>query len=579
MKKDYYVEGIHKNVKIDPDECYIGIDLGTTNSTLSYLDIRKREEDYIQVETEAYRESVEQAEYIPTVVAFNQKNGMCSIGRAAKKSIGKKGMDAYDCFKLRLGRDFDLPLHEKGKSAGEITYVYLDELLKKFKEDRGIQEISKIVATIPETWFRESSNRIARENIKALYQKIGYEKDQIILQSEPIAACAYYCWCYQKKVNCLYEGHIMVVDYGGGTLDVTLCQVTNGSVIKVLEHCGSGEYNKTNGCAGVAFDENVTEKICMENQIDLHRNEPKFDKIRNKFEEEKITHTKEVREYLEQYYVDEDTYGEDAVFQIDYSEEEIDVYCKQLGRAFDEVNKKPLLEAVEQMKNFFPVHGVNADDGKCFQVLLIGGFSNFYGVEHAVRQAFGSAPNWDDNRFGTFIKENGEKIQVFAKEDRSLAVSKGAALIAADVITVDPACPYDIGITAVKQDPDTLDYIDTDIVLIAKGENTKNGAVKYIPQKVEVSMQSGKLRMFRDDKRPNQEGMERFVLDKSCAEVFPNINVAGNKYSIGISVDNDMIITLHIKDSTTKVETSLQSLLERISVRLVDDGVQTGTNG
>ncbi len=568
----YYVEQIEKTVDIDTNGCYIGVDFGTTNSTLSYLGIKETSQSNVRVETIAYRESVEQTEYIPTVVTYNNKDKSYAIGRSAKNNIGKRDMESYDCFKLQLGQNFKKPLKGGEKTAEEITYTYLEELLNKFKKQLGITIIDKIVATIPETWFRESSNRTARENIRGIYEKLGYKREQIHLQSEPVAACAYYCWCYFEKLKKAYNGHIMVVDYGGGTLDVTLCQVYNGSEIKVLERCGAGEYKDTNGCAGVAFDEAVTNKICEKNRLTLDAD--KFSRLRNRFEQEKIIQTDKIEKYLKEiYYTDEDIFeeDEDGVFSIVYNEEDLDVTGRYMGKAFKEINSTPLSESINQMKKFFPVHNVDEKNGDVFQVLLIGGFSNFYGVEHIVRKAFGSESNFEDKRFGTY-KINGRPLNIFERADRSLAVSKGAALIAADVISVDPVCPYNIGITVVKPSLSTGEWEDADVILLEKGKSLKNSmAPEFFVNKIAVTNQNAKLRMFMDDGRIDGKGMVRFALDRNCRDIFPNMDIAENQYNIGVSMDTDMVAFLHIKDSKDESIISLQSLIERISIRIIDN--------
>lgn len=570
---EYLVGQIGKTVDLNENGCYVGVDFGTTNSILSYLDIRKMDESSVNVETIAFKESVDQMEYIPTVVTYDTKNGSHTIGRAAKSNVGRRNKESYDCFKLQLGQNFRKPLCEGGKTAEEVTYAYLEELLSNFKRQRGITMIDRIVATIPETWFRETSNRTARENIRGIYEKLGYQREQVHLQSEPVAACAYYCWRYFAALKKAYQGHIMVVDYGGGTLDVTLCEVSDGFTIKVLERCGAGEYKETNGCAGVAFDEEVTKKLCEEYGLSLDKNQ--FAIFRNCFEQEKITHMKrpETEEKLENYYMNEDFYIDEELFGVNCGFNNYDVNCGHLGEVFEKINIPPLADAVDQMKAFFPMHHVEEENGERFQVLLIGGFSNFYGVEYKVRQAFGSEPSDEDDRFGSYWLENRGRVNIFVKEDRSLAVSKGAALIAADVVSVDPTCPYNIGISIFHggMNPDEGEWLN--ITLLEKGKSLKDCMVPQFYNKkftVNNNIAHVKLPMFLDDGRPDGKGMYCFSLDKTVSDIFPNINKDGNQYAIGISMDSDIVPFLHIRDDKEENVISLQGLMERLAVRVVD---------
>ncbi len=74
---------------------------------------------------------------------------------------------------------------------------------------------------------------------------------------------------------------MLVCDYGGGTLDLSLSKV-EGDQITVLEGTGRGITKETMGIAGVAYDKAVVEKVLNDQAIT-----DKF-KLLKKFEEKKI---------------------------------------------------------------------------------------------------------------------------------------------------------------------------------------------------------------------------------------------------------------------------------------------------
>ena len=106
------------------------------------------------------------SEYIPTVVAY--KGNDISIGEIAKKNMTKKGYDAYEHFKLRLGQDAQQVIPGKSKTPTEVATDYIRTLLNEYRTNQNISEIDAVVMTVPETWFREASNRTARENIEGI---------------------------------------------------------------------------------------------------------------------------------------------------------------------------------------------------------------------------------------------------------------------------------------------------------------------------------------------------------------------------------------------------------------------------
>lgn len=533
----------------------IGFDFGTTNSTISFYNEETKSLDCFQM-------SAGSTEYIPTVVAY--KGDEYSIGDIAKKNMTKKGYESYEHFKLRLGQAAHEIIPGKSKSPIQVASDYIEKLLEEYQSNQNISGIDAIVMTVPETWFREASNRTAREHIESIYKNLGYNVEtQFQLESEPVAAAGYFCWSYanSKEKNPTaepYDGFIIVVDYGGGTLDVTLCHVEKGEKIRILERCGHGEYNQTNGCAGVAFDEAVVERVCKNNEISISKEERKFVKLCSAFEHEKIAETKHITEMMKMYYSDPSIVEDEVLLTLEFDDDEIPVYCADLAECFEKINRTVLDESLKQIQSYFKVHGVDSGNQDRFKVLMVGGFSNFYCVEETVRKAFGSRTGLIDKRFD----------QVFTVNNKSLAIAKGAALIAQSVVKVEHTCTHNIGFIVVRPDDEDR-WIDTDICIIEKG--MKLGEVSnpiYAPNKVQVRLKSGVFRIFLDDGRSDGSGRTQAALDESVGEIFPNMDDINNEYQIGFSVDKNLIPTLHIRDKSGIVNNVLlNSLLARISVR------------
>jgi len=529
----------------------IGFDFGTTNSAISFYNKETKGLDNFQMD-------VSSTDYIPTVVAY--KDDEILIGNAAKMRLTKKAFDAYEHFKLRLGKDFNKQIEGKNKTPLEVTTDYIKILLEKYKQAQNIDNIEGIVMTVPETWFREASNRATRDNIESIYNSLGYE-DIFRLESEPVAAAGYFCWAYRNEKKSSYTGTVVVIDFGGGTLDVTLCEVGKGEEIKILERCGYGEYNNTNGCAGVAFDEAVVEKLLKDNKINIKKGDAKFTKLCGEFESNKINSTDIITKMMKEYYADPDLVEDEVLFTLDYDDDEIDVFCADLAECYEKVNKKYLIESLQQIKEYFDGLNINAKENQDhFKVLMVGGFSNFYCVEETIRNFFGSRADMEDKRFDAS----------FNLKNRSLAISRGAALIAQNIVKVDHTCTHNIGYIVVSQDENDR-WIDKDVKIIEKGRKlTEVHNPIYAEKRVEVKSKSGTLRIFMDDGRADGSGRTTAALDQSISDLFPNLDMPGNTYQIGFSVDKNLIPTVHIRDKkNTEIKTSLNKLLERISIREV----------
>jgi len=537
----------------------IGLDFGTTNSTISYFNKESGTLDSFKVRAG-------DADYIPTIVAYNKgKNNEVSIGKSAKAYITNKNYEAYEYFKLLLGKNADKVIEGKTKTPTQVTHDFIKKLLDEYIASQNIGKLGGIVMTVPATWFREESNITARENIEGIYKNLGYSDSEFQLESEPVGAATYFCWSYEQKQGKEYTGHITVIDYGGGTLDVTLCSAYNGK-IEILECYGYGEYNETNGCAGVAFDEAVIEKLISDKNLPFKKGDPKFIKLRNLFEERKITECDNITKYLKLYYNNPGNMEGESIFSLEYEyndcEDTLEVCCEDLDQCFNKVNAPKLRESLEQIKQFFSKHKVNSKSPEYFKVLLVGGFSNFCAVEKEVMESFDAKSRDNDKRFE----------QPFEIRNRALAISKGAALIAAGEFDIVHTCRNSYGYVTYKiNESDKSDeLVELYTPVIEKGIDIKKlDKPIFADAKVRVNNKEGKLRIFIDDGRPNNAGRNRYALEESVKELFPNVddNDSEKWYQIGFSVSKREIPTIHIRDKHGLVtSTSLNKLIEKIGV-------------
>ena len=206
----------------------VGIDLGTTNSLVAYMEngrprvIPGRNERTI----------------VPSVVAMTD-NGLI-VGDSAKEHLTRnpertvysvkrfmgKGLAdvqselAYFPYSLtEQGGVIRIKLGEKTYSPPQISAMILKELKQRAEEHLG-ESITKAVITVP-AYFNDSQ----RQATKDAGMIAGLEVLRII--NEPTAASLAYG--LQEKT----QGTIAVYDFGGGTFDISILKLKNG-IFEVL---------------------------------------------------------------------------------------------------------------------------------------------------------------------------------------------------------------------------------------------------------------------------------------------------------------------------------------------------------
>jgi len=532
----------------------VGFDFGTTNSIISYFDEQKQT-------IMPFKSAASSPEYIPSSVAYREKNGSIEVivGQKAKSHLTNKSFQVYERFKLFLCESEER-LKQYGYNSTppeKVTEDYFRVLFDTYEKVQGI-EVVELVVTVPEIWLKEEKHRTAREKIKEICQKVGLPLKKII--SEPQAACAYFCYAHKENERNDFRGHVLVVDFGGGTLDISLCEVSPGPKIKVLESSGRGEDNIYIGCAGVAFDQEMVSHIYQKaHGVDvIIKDDKSYIKALEEFEHEKIVFTDDISSKLEQYYMDETLVEDEEVFVVECNGEEVPIYCEDLVKTYNKINREILIESLKDMNKFFQHHGVDDKDLEHFKILMVGGFSNFYCVQKTVRDYFQSTIGEEDDRFKNCL----------TTVDKTLAISYGAAVIANNLVEITYTCPYTLGIRVYIQTGIENNYAfqERDIDIIQKGEKI-DGILGPVFSNIKLGLNIQKLSVTsRSMIIYIHDGVNKryIALDQNIENLFPNTDILGNRWIVGFSVDEDIILSLWVKDFKDEKVTSLQRLIESL---------------
>ncbi|MFM8551834.1 MAG: molecular chaperone DnaK [Nitrospiraceae bacterium] len=222
----------------------LGIDLGTTNSLIAYMDGR----------TPRVIAGKHGRTMVPSVVAMTD-NGLI-VGDPAKEHLVRNPERTIYSVKRFMGKSladvseelkyFPYKLHEQGGviriQVGEKTYsppqisaMILKELKLRAEAHLG-EDVRQVVITVP-AYFNDSQ----RQATKDAGMIAGLDVLRII--NEPTAASLAYG--LQQKT----QGTIAVYDLGGGTFDISILKLKDG-IFEVLAtngntHLGGDDFDRT----------------------------------------------------------------------------------------------------------------------------------------------------------------------------------------------------------------------------------------------------------------------------------------------------------------------------------------------
>jgi len=198
-------------------EILCGIDLGTTNSSIAYLQDGKP----IALPVE------EGSAIVPSVVSLDKAGGQIFVGRRAKNRMAAFPEETIRSIKRLMGKETSIPLGAKKFSPEELSSFILQYLCRRAGEVLG-QEIKKTVITVP-AFFNDAQRRAT---IRA-GELAGLEVVRII--NEPTSASLVYDYASLQEDG--KSRYIMVYDLGGGTFDVSILEI-KGEIKEVLASCG-----------------------------------------------------------------------------------------------------------------------------------------------------------------------------------------------------------------------------------------------------------------------------------------------------------------------------------------------------
>ncbi len=329
----------------------IGIDLGTTNSCVA---VYEGGEPIVITNPEGARTT-------PSVVAFT-KTGERLVGQVAKRQAVTNPDRTIISIKRDMGTDKKVTIDGKPYTPQAISAMILQKLKADAEAYLGTS-VTDAVITVP-AYFTDAQRQATKDAGKIA----GLEVKRII--NEPTAAALAY------GIDKETEQTVMVFDLGGGTFDVSILELSEGT-FQVLATRGN------NRLGGDDFDNRIVDWMAdlfaKENGgIDLRKDKMAHQRLRDAAEKAKIELSGTVSTDISLPFITADATGPKH-------------FEATLTRAkFNELTADLVEKTIQPTKDALADSGLSISEIN--KVILVGGSTRIPAVQEAVKKFTGKEP-------------------------------------------------------------------------------------------------------------------------------------------------------------------------------------------
>ena len=210
MTWEDYRQVIMEKGCLNEDAYIIGIDLGTTNSVICYWNGQANRPEPVDISGGFGKIP------LPSVVQYRADGSEWIVGEEAYRSIKIYPDTTIRSVKRKMGTDEKICIDDKNYLPEDISAKIIEELLSHIYDLNPKAEIAALVVSVP----YDFDDAAKKATMKAC-EIAGFKDKLICLIEEPKAAALAYN--YRHPIE---QGEkIMIFDFGGGTLDITLFHV------------------------------------------------------------------------------------------------------------------------------------------------------------------------------------------------------------------------------------------------------------------------------------------------------------------------------------------------------------------
>lgn len=214
----------------------VGIDLGTTNSLVGVY-----QDGQVKLIPNAF------GEYLtPSVVALDDNDDII-VGKIAKERLVTHPDRTISQFKRFMGTKHELVLGNRTYKAEELSSFVIRKLVDDAETFLG-EKVEEVIVSVP-AYFNDAQ----RYATKLAGQFAGVKIERII--NEPSAAAL-----AKKSMSNQEDQSFVVVDFGGGTLDISVVELFD-NVVEIVSIAGD------NRLGGEDFTAAIAEEFLASNQL------------------------------------------------------------------------------------------------------------------------------------------------------------------------------------------------------------------------------------------------------------------------------------------------------------------------
>jgi molecular chaperone DnaK len=343
----------------------IGIDLGTSNSAAAVMEGGRP-----VIIPSAEGAGVSSGKAFPSFVAFT-KEGDRLVGEPARRQAAINPDGTIYAAKRKMGTDHKFRAFGKEYTPQQIS-AYILQKIKQDAEAYLGDSVEEVVITCPA--YFDDNQRTATKDAGEI---AGLKVLRII--NEPTAACLAYGLEKAGK-----EMKILVFDFGGGTLDVTIMEMWKEGGFKVVSTSGDTQLGGTD--MDNVFVDDIEKEFMRQTGIDLKKDTMATQRVREAAEKAKVELSSTLSTDINLPFITADASGpKHLTMSVNRAK------LEELIAPIVERCRHPLETALRDAKGAFAKDGVqfNENGADIDKIIMVGGPTRMPIVQKFVEEFFG----------------------------------------------------------------------------------------------------------------------------------------------------------------------------------------------